>query len=512
VSNPRDAQVDITGTNRLGPPTSAAARDLEKLKAKVEATGRSGKSMSDRFLAGAKALRGAALLGAAAVAKIGADSIKNASQAEQSIGAVQSVFGKYAKTVIKTSKGAADAYGLSANQYRESADIIGSLFKNQGVAVDQLAGKTKTIIGLGADLSAVYGGSAADAVEALSSAFKGEFDPLEKYGLSLKQSTINTAAYALANVKGQTAFGKLSTAQQRAATQQATMNLLMGQGKSALGQFAAQTGTTAEQTQILKAKYTDLTAQLGAKLLPIVNRVLSAGLRLTAWASKHQTAVYAAAAATAVLAAGILALNLAMLANPFGLVVVALALLTAGIVAAWRSSQTFRSAVTAAFNGTLAVIRFVVVGIIDKLGMIVHAAAAAFGWVPGIGPKLRAAAKNFDKFRNTVNSALAGIHDKSVNVNVRYNGPATILGQRVAGGSSSRIGGITAFAAGGTFGLALPGATSRTGGPTPVTVTAGATNVSTAVYLDSAVIRSIARTEVNGSAATQAWRARIGRR
>lgn len=64
-------------------------------------------------------------------------------------------------------------------------------------------------------------------------------------------------------------------------------------------------------------------------------------------------------------------------------------------------------------------IRFVVDQFLGMVGMIIDAAARAFGWVPGIGPKLRDAAKDFDRFRDEVNAALGGIKDKVINVSIR---------------------------------------------------------------------------------------------
>ena len=46
------------------------------------------------------------------------------------------------------------------------------------------------------------------------------------------------------------------------------------------------------------------------------------------------------------------------------------------------------------------------------------AAARAFGWIPGLGPKLKAAAAGFGKFRNDVNAALNGIQDETVTISV----------------------------------------------------------------------------------------------
>lgn len=60
------------------------------------------------------------------------------------------------------------------------------------------------------------------------------------------------------------------------------------------------------------------------------------------------------------------------------------------------------------------VTRFIVTAFLTMAGGIIHAAAIAFGWVPGLGPKLKNAAKTFDRFKDDVNKALDKIKPKSV--------------------------------------------------------------------------------------------------
>jgi TP901 family phage tail tape measure protein len=64
-------------------------------------------------------------------------------------------------------------------------------------------------------------------------------------------------------------------------------------------------------------------------------------------------------------------------------------------------------------------------GIVDTwLGAvewIIRGAASAFGWVPGVGGKLKAAAREFEQFRDDVNAALGGIKDKTVNLTIAEN-------------------------------------------------------------------------------------------
>lgn len=90
---------------------------------------------------------------------------------------------------------------------------------------------------------------------------------------------------------------------------------------------------------------------------------------------------------------------------------------------------------------------------LEGAGQILHAMALAFGWIPGIGPKLKAADKEFQKFRDRVNDALAGIHNRHVSVDVI----SKVNGTRVSTGYFDRVlnakpGRATAFAHGGIIG------------------------------------------------------------
>lgn len=240
----------------------------------LEASGkRGGRRWGLAFAAGASAL-------AVVAGKVFFSSLGKASDAQQSLGATEAVFGKFADRVIKTSDNAANRFGLSANSYRENANLIGSLFKNQGVKTDQLAKKTKDFVAIGSDLAATFGGTTTSAVEALGSAFKGEFDPLERYGISLKQSTINTEAYRVANVKTATDFGKLTVAQQTAAKQQAATNLILKQSKSAAGSFGKESDTLAGQQQRLSAKMENLGAKVGGIFIPLFTRAATVANKL----------------------------------------------------------------------------------------------------------------------------------------------------------------------------------------------------------------------------------------
>lgn len=171
------------------------------------------------------------------------------------------------------------------------------------------------------------------------------------------------------------------------------------------------------------------------------------------------------------------ALNGVLAANPIGLVILALAGLTAGLVYAYKHSETFRRIVKEVFGavadagrymwdnvlkpvfnfigqhwkimldillpgvglivtnweriqsafraiGTVMstvwnnvikpTFKFLVDTALAVFGAIVHGAASAFGWVPGVGGKLKSARDKFDQFRDQVNGIFDDVNHHAV--------------------------------------------------------------------------------------------------
>lgn len=216
---------------------------------------------------------GGAVLGAATVAGgaligLGAAGVSAAGDLEQSIGAVDAVFKGSADQVHAFADAAATNLGLTGNEYRELATLMGTQLKNGGTSLDELAGKTDELMLAGADMASMFGGSTADAVSAISSALKGERDPIERYGVSLKQAGIDARAAEMG-------FTKVGGALSDEAQQAATLSLIMEQTADAHGNFAKETDTMAGQMQIATAQWGNFTAQIGMLLLPALTALLS---------------------------------------------------------------------------------------------------------------------------------------------------------------------------------------------------------------------------------------------
>ena len=249
------------GTNTLG-------SDIKKAFASAESSG------SDAGKSAGKGFGGAFGIAAAAVGALGIGSffksaIGGAADLEQSVGAVDSVFKGSAGQMHEWAQSAATDVGLSANEFNELGTLIGSQLKNGGTAMDQLGPKTKELISTGADLASMFGGTTQEAVEALSSALKGERDPIERYGVSLNQAKIDAEAAALG-------FGKVNGQFEQNAQQAATLSLITKQTADATGNFGRETDTLAHKQQVLNAQLANGKARIGTELLPVVSALTGA--------------------------------------------------------------------------------------------------------------------------------------------------------------------------------------------------------------------------------------------
>lgn len=357
---------------------------------------------------------------AAAIGAIGAmgrEAVNSASELQQSTGAVASVFGDYAGQVEAYARGAAENVGLAQSQYQNLASTIGAQLSNMGMPMETVAGQTNDLIGLGADLAATFGGTTADAVSALSSLLRGERDPIERFGVSINQAAIDAqmAAMGLDGLTGEAA---------RNAQAQATLALLMEQTSAAQGQFAREADTAAGAQQIATARYEDAKAALGEQLLPAVTLVTEKLGEFAAWVGENTTLVTTITGVIAGLAGGVLTLNgiiktvriatqawtvvqrglnLVMRMNPLGLIITAIAALVAGIIYAYKNSETFRRIVHALWDAIKAGARWVADTFMDIARWVIETAIAVRD---GLGGAWDWVVNKWNNFYNRITSGI----------------------------------------------------------------------------------------------------------
>lgn len=292
----------------------------------------------------------------AGLTAVGKEAYEAASAAQQSAGAVESVFGKEAAAIKALAGDAAQAVGLSTNSYQELASVLGAQLGGMGYAGKELTAQTNDLIKTGADLAATFGGDTSDAVSALSSLMRGERDPIERYGIALNQAAVDAKVAALG-------LDTSTPAAERAAAAQATLAIVAEQSAAAQGAFGREADTAAGQTQRASAEFENAKAALGDILLPVVADGAQRFAGLAGWMVRNKDVIIPLIGVVAGLAGGVLAVNaavrtyraaavaatavqwlfnVAMSANPIGIVVLAVGALVAAFVLAYKKVDWFR--------------------------------------------------------------------------------------------------------------------------------------------------------------------------
>lgn len=335
----------------------------------------------------------------AAVIGIGKQTLDAASALQQSTGAVESVFKSQSDAIKNLAANAADSVGLSANQYQEFASVMGSQLKNLGIDQQALVPTTDKLISMGADLASMFGGTTAEAVEALSAVFRGETDPIERYGISIKESDVQArlAAEGLDGLEGEA---------RRQAETQARLSILTEQSADAQGNFARETDTAAGSAQIAAAHWENAKAALGESLLPAATAAAEVFAQFAQSLSEHPGLVKVLAGSilglTGALLTGLAAIKMWRIGSAiFSGISTAIGAMTGRIVfgnaIAAGSSATAASTSAAAWIGAairtvagwaVAAARMIAQFAIVAARAAVHAGAAALAW---IGAGLRAA-------------------------------------------------------------------------------------------------------------------------
>ena len=238
------------------------------IEAEAESAGRASSSKFKSAFTGALTAAGGLFAGVQ-LFDFGRDAIFKAGDIEQSIGAVDAVFKGSAERMHEYAATASSTVGISTNAYNELASKLGASLKNGGTSIDELGEKTNGLIQLGADLSSLYGGTTAEAIDAISAALRGETDPIERYGISLNDAALTAKGLELGIKK---VGGSFSTQEKQLITQA----LLFEQSTDAQGNFSRESDTFAHKMQVASARMEDMKTKIGSALLPTVVNLMDA--------------------------------------------------------------------------------------------------------------------------------------------------------------------------------------------------------------------------------------------
>lgn len=322
-----------------------------------------------------KGIGAAAIPAGAALGGLGAaawEAGQAASEMSDTLSATNVVFGDASGAVEDFSNKAAKNFGISKQAALDAAGALGTIGKSAGLSGGDLSGFSNTFVGLAGDLASFKGGSPEDAITAITAAMRGESEPLRRYGILLDDATLRAQALKMGLISS---TKDALTPQQKAL---AASQAILAQSKDAMGDFARTSDSAKNQQVALKAELSNVTAELGAQLLPAMSEGAKILGEFVGWVKENQGTATVLVAILGGLAAAILAVNIALKAyaagqaivsaatkvwtgiqwlldaalnaNPIGLIILAIAALVAGIIYAYKNSETFRKIVDAALR------------------------------------------------------------------------------------------------------------------------------------------------------------------
>lgn len=355
-------------------------------------------------------LKKAMLPATAAIGALGTAALKavdSASDLAEAQSKVNVIFGEGAADILAYAKTASKAIGQSQQSVLDAAGTFGTFGKAAGLSGKDLAKFSNDFTALASDIASFSNATPEEVIVALGAGLRGESEPLRRFGVLLSAEAIemeavnmglvkfskNAVAVKRATIAVERAQQKYTTAvsrfgpdslQARSAmasyeaqqeklskamagkmdklTQEqkilAATSLIYKQTADAQGDFERTSSGLANQQRILTAEYANLTAQLGTALLPIFKQLMPYLTRFADWASKNPSVVKGIAAAIGILAGSIIAMNIAMMANPIGLIIAGSIALGVAIVALYKKFEGFRDVVRVVFNGIMTYFEF----------------------------------------------------------------------------------------------------------------------------------------------------------
>jgi hypothetical protein len=194
------------------------------------------------------------------------ESINSARDLERNLFSVKTVFDEFAPAITRFTRDA-EQLGLSQKDAAKASTFLGSVLKQSGFSMDFVSSETQKLVSLGVDLATTYGYDVQEALLGMTALFRGEYDPIEKFGVAMKQSEINAELAA----RGQ---DKLEGAARRNAEQTIRLELLYQRAADASGAFTAQSGNLFVEQQKLQAAWENMQATVGTRLLPAMGELV----------------------------------------------------------------------------------------------------------------------------------------------------------------------------------------------------------------------------------------------
>ena len=208
--------------------------------------------------------------GAFAAVQVGGffkDAIMGASDLAETMSKVGVVFGDSQKQVTAFADQMAKDFGLPKREILDAASSIGLIGKASGLSEGDAAGMATQLGKLAADASSFYNVPLPEALQAIQSGLVGEAEPMRRFGVLLNAQAVDAEAARMGLEKVNGAYTEGAKAQARA-------SLIMAGMTDASGDLERTQGSLSNRLRELKGRFQNFTAELGAKAVPIILKLM----------------------------------------------------------------------------------------------------------------------------------------------------------------------------------------------------------------------------------------------
>ena len=240
-------------------------KDLDSIDSKGAKVGSTfGTKLADGAKVAAKAVAAMAVAAGVAIGKLAKDSLGAAMDLEATQAKFSTVFGEYEEQMSDTIKKFQELTPATTAAARSMASGIQDLLVPMGFAREEATKMTTETMHLVGALtnfnSATH--SAEDVANAFSAALTGETEPLKRLGIQVSKEIIQQKALAMGLAATKDEITKAHEAQ-------ALLSLAYEQSGDALAAYNEESLDAKTKTELMKASFTDLQAELGGALIPV---------------------------------------------------------------------------------------------------------------------------------------------------------------------------------------------------------------------------------------------------
>jgi len=241
--------------------TKSLDKSIDKSEKKVKGFGKSVKGLGG-VMAGVFAA-GLAIKG---IARIGSALLQAASDAEETKNKFDVVFQSVSEAANKVATDLVNNYGLAQQSSEDLLSSTGDLLTGLGMTGVKALDLSEKVNKLAIDLASFtnFSGGAIGASNALTKALLGERESVKSLGIVITEAMVKENL----RLKGLKDLTGIALQQAKA---EATLEIAYSQSKNALGDYARTSESYANVSRRLTERLKDVKAQMGEKLLPVVN-------------------------------------------------------------------------------------------------------------------------------------------------------------------------------------------------------------------------------------------------